>query len=169
MSKDKHEKKDLINKISQINEDSYDLFKNGWLKDFIISDLPVEDKVDILTYARPVLMDLKKSAKTRKEKTLFALIRDKKYHDAVWLCNYLSYEYPEKREYVKSLVKKRDIYLLSPKLEMEMGGLGHTIRHRANYLDKEGYNVIILNAGPIKNYPYILDYYRKTNGNDDRP
>jgi len=163
---DNSEKKDLIEKISKINadSDSFDYFKNTWFKQFIISDLTVEDKVDILTYARPVLMDLKKSAKTRKDRKFFSFIKDKKYHDAVWLCNYLSYEYPEKREYVKSLVKKRDIYLLSPKLEMEMGGLGHTIRHRANYLDKEGYNVIILNAGPIKNYPYILDYYHSTNG-----
>ena len=166
---EKNLKERLITEISTLNknysatEEFYNLFKKNWFKEFIISDLNNSDKVDILTYAQPILMKIKKLAKTRKEKKFFNFVAERKYHDAVKLGNILAYEYPEKREYIKSLIKKRDIYLLSPKLEIEMGGLGHTVRHRANYFEKQGYNVKIVNVGPIKNYKYILDYYHDSN------
>ena len=152
-----------INKADEFSQETYELFKNTWLKEFIISDLNHSDKVDIITYAQPVFLKFKKFPNTDKDKKLFRLIINKKIHDAVLLCNYLAYEYPEKREYVKSLVKKRDIFIISPQIDIEIGGIEQTTIHRANYLEKQGYNVTIVNMGSIKNYDYILDYYRKNN------
>lgn len=170
MSEIEFTKKYFIQEISKINEDltvsdeSYNSLKDNWLKQFIISDLTRSDKIDILNYSQNILEKFKKIKKTPIERKLFQLISKRKFHDAVKFCDILSYKFPEKREYVKSLVKQRDIYLLSPKLEMVMGGLGHTVRHRANYLEKNGYNVTIVNAGPIKNYRYILDFYHNNDG-----
>ena len=169
MDLENNEKKEFIKEVSEINkadefsQETYELFKNTWLKEFIISDLNHSDKVDIITYAQPVFFKFKKFPDTYKDKKLFSLILNKKIHDAVLLCNYLAYEYPEKREYVKSLVKKRDIFIISPKMDIEIGGIEQTTIHRANYLEKQGYKVTIVNMGSIKNYDYILDYYRKNN------
>ena len=169
MDLENNEKKEFIKEVSEINkadefsQETYELFKNTWLKEFIISDLNHSDKVDIITYAQPVFLKFKKFPNTDKDKKLFRLIINKKIHDAVLLCNYLAYEYPEKREYVKSLVKKRDIFIISPQIDIEIGGIEQTTIHRANYLEKQGYNVTIVNMGSIKNYDYILDYYRKNN------
>lgn len=162
-------KKDLLTDISNIidesndnKEESYKLLKQ-WIKDLALADIDESDRIDLLRYGKPAFLKLKKLPDTDILKTFFAMVIKNRFLDATRLSKCMSYEYSEKREHVKQLVKSRDIYLLSPKLEMTMGGLGHTVRHRANLLSEMGYRITILNAGKLKNYDYILNHYRKTN------
>lgn len=160
-----YSKKDLLDNLDRIagnDKDSYILLKQ-WIKDLILSDLVRSDKIDLLRYGKPTFSRLKEFSDTDAIKTFSNLVLKNRFQDAMRLSQYMSYEYDEKREHVKKLVQKRHIYLLSPKLEMTMGGLGHTVRHRANFLSNKGYDVTIINAGNLKNYRYILNHYRSTN------
>lgn len=146
---------------NEINAD-YHLFKN-WVKNFLLSDLKKSDKIDILRYSQDVLVKFRPYCDTKPLKTFIKMIARNRFIDALEIGECISFEFEEKLDYVKDLVKQRPIYILSPKLDMEMGGLGHIVVHRANYLTNQGYDVTILNAGPVKNYKYIKKFYEKKN------
>lgn len=168
----------LINEINQINKQianksrkeikiDYPNFKN-WIDHFLLADLSFNDKFELLQYARQTFIEFKRHCDDENYRAFFELIVSNRIIDAVKLSEYLSNTYDEKRNHVKQLVKQRSIYILSPRLDIEMAGLSHIVLQRANYLAEQGYDVTLLNAGPIKNYNYIQDYYKKQNRFSDK-
>lgn len=168
----------LINEINQINKQianksrkeikiDYPNFKN-WIDHFLLADLSFNDKFELLQYARQTFIEFKRHCDDENYMAFFELIVSNRIIDAVKLSEYLSNTYDEKRNHVKQLVKQRSIYILSPRLDIEMAGLSHIVLQRANYLAEHGYDVTLLNAGPIKNYNYIQDYYKKQNRFSDK-
>lgn len=166
-----HIKKELINEIGQIKKQIanksrkeiniyYPRF-NDWINHFLIVDLSFNDKFELLKYARPLFIEFKRHCDDDSYMALFELIVSNRFVDAIKLSEYLSNTFDNRKDHVKEIVKQRNIYLLSPRLDIEMAGLGHIVLQRANYLAEHGYDVTILNAGPIKNYNYIQDYYNK--------
>ena len=146
-------------KLDLIN-DWDDIEKTEWINNFIFSEIKRSDKIDVLKFITPKLRDMHNSDLALKYKTFFELVSDMKYNDALKLCDLLSLEFPQKEAEVKNIIKNKDTYFLSPKLEIEMGGLGRTVLYRANFLADEGYNITLLNIGPVKNYEYIIEFYK---------
>lgn len=146
-------------KLDLIN-DWNDIEKTEWINNFIFSEINRSEKIDVLKFIAPKLKDMANLDLPLKYKTFFELVLDKSYNDALKLCDLLSLEFSEKRCELKEIIKNKDIYFLSPKLEIEMGGLGRTVLYRANFLADEGYNITLLNIGPVKNYEYIIEFYK---------
>lgn len=149
-------KYDLINQI-----DSQDI--DSWIKKFTLSKLSSSDKIDILKINQDNFKKINTGNISSQYKLFLDLVINEKYCEALKLSKYLSYFLPEKQCEVEKIIKNKNIYFLSPKLEIEMGGLGRTVLYRANYLAQEGYNVTLLNIGPVKNYEYVIDYFKDKN------
>ena len=132
---------------------------SAWIEKFITSDIDESDKIDILKYKKSYFENIDTSDLSDNHKTFLELIQRKKYVDAARFSSLMS----PKREDIKQIIKSRDIYFLSPKLEIEMGGLGRTVLYRAKFLADQGYNITLLNIGPVKNYPFIKKYYENRN------
>ncbi len=155
------ENKSKIDLINDLN-DNGDI--NSWIQDFIASDINQCDKIDILKYKKSNFQNLNESNLSDNYKFLLSLISKEDYVDAVRFSDYLSYTIsPNKREKIKEILKNRKFYFITPKLEIEMGGMGRTILYRSNFLADEGYDITLVNIGPVKNYPYIEKYYEEKN------
>ena len=155
-------KNDLINDLINDLKNKDDIIL--WIENLIASNLSPSDKIDILKYEKSYLQNVDKSGLSDNYKFFLDLISEENYVDAVRFSDYLSYIIlPQKRDEIKETIKNRKFYFLTPKLEIEMGGMGRTILYRANFLANEGYDITLVNIGPVKNYPFIENYYEKKN------
>ncbi|WP_407376993.1 glycosyltransferase [Methanobrevibacter sp.] len=136
---------------------------NSWVKNCAIFDLTDSDKYDVLRYSKDIIVKFRPFCHEKAMNTFVKMISRNRILDALEILKIMSYSYNEKKEPVKNLVKQKKIFILSPKLAMEMGGLGHIVVHRACYLAGQGYDVTMLNVGPIQNYGFIKKFYDKRN------
>lgn len=132
-----------------------------WINDFILSDTTRSEKIDILKFINPKLNDINKNGLSAYHETFISLTSEKQYSKALKLCDLLSYRAGQNQKETEDIIKSKNIYFLSPKLEIEMGGLGRTVLYRANFLAEEGYSITLLNIGPVKNYDYIIEFFKK--------
>lgn len=134
-----------------------------WIDGLISSSTTRSEKIDVMKYIAPEVKNLDYESLCVKHKTLLDLIASGEYNSALKLCELLSFELPSKKDEIKNIIKDKNIYFLSPKLEIEMGGLGRTVLYRANFLAEEGYKITLLNIGPVKNYDYIKQFFKAQN------
>ena len=159
-------KNDLINDLINDLKNKDDIIL--WIENLIASNLSPSDKIDILKYEKSYLQNVDKSGLSDNYKFFLDLISEENYVDAVRFSDYLSYIIlPQKRDEIKETIKNRKFYFLTPKLEIEMGGMGRTILYRANFLANEGYDITLVNIGPVKNYPFITIHDCILNKNDE--
>ncbi|WP_298500981.1 glycosyltransferase [uncultured Methanobrevibacter sp.] len=134
-----------------------------WIDGLISSSTTRSEKIDVMKYIAPEVKNLDYESLCVKHKTLLDLIASGEYNSALKLCELLSFELPSKKDEIKNIIKDKNIYFLSPKLEIEMGGLGRTVLYRANFLAEEGYKITLLNIGPVKNYDFIKQFFKAQN------
>ena len=153
---------DIENKID-LMKDLNDTNLTSWIENFITNDVCQEEKITVLKYNKSKLKNLDKTNLSDNYKAFVDLVLKDKLTDALKLSDIMSYKFSPKKYELEETIKSKNIYFLSPKLEIEMGGLGRTVLYRANYLAEEGFKITLLNVGPVKNYDYIKNYFQSKN------
>lgn len=118
------------------------------LNQLIFSKISNEDKLDLM-YSLNRLFEkygiLTFYTKTRYEKLLFILIKEKKYLDALNIIDFLN----SSEDYFLKRIKSKDILCLFYGFEYDIGGLAKAVFNRVNLLSEKGHNVILLNVDPF--------------------
>ena len=135
-----------------------------WTKQLILSNLPIQEKINLLIFAKPLydkfkMTDLKL---TFPFKPFFEKIYRKDYLGALNLSKKLSLNFDNESHYfLLEKIKNKKIFFLFWGLEEDIGGLAKTVCNRANLLQSKGYKISLLNNGPLKNFKFIISKYKK--------
>ena len=135
-----------------------------WVKQFVLSDLAIKDKIDLLYMANPLFEEFISSDKIRPPEFLdefLDLISNKDFLNASIVSEKLDIFYDDKR--VIDKIKAKKIFLMFFGYDIEIGGLAKATFNRANLLKKHGYDVSLLNIDKLKNSEVITDYFHKNN------
>ncbi|WP_407376018.1 glycosyltransferase [Methanobrevibacter sp.] len=135
-----------------------------WIKQFVLSDLEIKDKIDLLYMANPLFEEFITSDKIRPPEFLeefLDLISNKDFLNASKVSEKLDIFYDDKR--VTDKIKAKKIFLMFFGYDIEIGGLAKATFNRANLLKKHGYDVSILNIDKLKNSKVITDYFHENN------
>ena len=127
-----------------------------------LSKLPIQDKIDILRYAKPLfyrLIRINGLQYGEKFHKFMELIMDNKFVEALKLfgcgeCFELSDVHNE-------------IFLLFWGLHEKIGGLTKAVCDRANLFNKNGYSVRLLNIDSLTNSEFIINKYYRLGFLDD--
>lgn len=131
-----------------------------WIKQFVLSDLPIADKVDLLHMANPLFEEFIKTDKIKHPEFLegfLNFIEKKDYIAASKLSRKLDIFYDDK--ILTQNIKNKEIFLLFYGLDIEIGGLAKASFTRANILKQNGYKVTLLNLNKSKNFEYIVENF----------
>ncbi|MDO5861104.1 glycosyltransferase, partial [Methanobrevibacter sp.] len=135
-----------------------------WIKQFCLSDLKLNDKVDLLYMANPLFEEFIASNKLKPPEYLdefFYLINKKDFLNASKLSDKLDFNYDEK--IIMDKIKEKRIFMLFFGFDVEIGGLAKATFNRANLLTQHGYNVTLLNIDKRKNSEYITEFFHNNN------
>lgn len=135
-----------------------------WIKQFILSDLPIKDKIDLLHMANPLFEEFIASPRIHPPKYLdefLALIAKKDFYNASKLSEKLGFNYDE--NIILDKIREKRIFLLFYGFDIEIGGLAKATFNRANLLTEHGYNVTLLNIDNGKNSEYITWNFHENN------
>ena len=134
-----------------------------WTKQFILSDLSIQDKMDLLyassfLYEKFIESDNLKNPKGLDE--FIELIEKKDYLNAAILSNKLSIYYKTDNEIIDA-VKTKKIISLFYGMDMNIGGLAKAVFNRSNVINDYGYDVKLLNIDELKNFEYIISHFKR--------
>ena len=132
-----------------------------WLKQFMISNLNIHDKIDLLHYAEPLLTDFINSDRLNPPKGLekfFEFVDEKKYFEAAKLSYNLGIYYEDN---VKNIIKNKSILLICTNINFRLTEHMEQIFKHANMLDKHGFKVTLINFDPMKNYDKIINNFKQ--------
>ena len=135
-----------------------------WIKQFVLSDLRVKDKIDLLHMANPLFEEFIRSDKIRPPEFLgefLDFISNKDFLNASIVSEKLDIFYDDK--IVIDKIKSKKIFLMFFGYDIEIGGLAKATFNRANLLKNHGYNVNLLNIDKLKNSEVITDYFHENN------
>ena len=133
-----------------------------WTKQLILSDLPIQDKIDLLygsgfLYEKFIESDKLKNPKGLDE--FMELIGKKDYLNAAILSDKLSIYYKTDNEILET-VKTKKIISLFYGMDMNIGGLAKAVFNRSNVINDYGYDVRLLNIDEMKNFEYIISHFK---------
>ena len=135
-----------------------------WIKQFCLSDLKLNDKVDLLYMANHLFEEFISSNKLKPPEYLdefFYLINKKDFLNASKLSDKLDFNYDEK--IIMDKIKEKRIFQLFFGFDVEIGGLAKATFNRANLLSQHEYNVTLLNIDKRKNSEYITEFFHNNN------
>lgn len=133
-----------------------------WFKQLSLSDLVISDKIDLLKYGEFLLNEFIKSDKISPPEYLnnfLSFIAKKDYLNAIKTLESLDVYYDDNKLVEK--IKDRDVFLLFYSLDLKIGGLAKAVFDKANILDDHGYNVTLLNVDDLKDFNYIISYFKE--------
>lgn len=118
-----------------------------------LSNLLIQDKIDILRFAKPLFFRLLWFCKLEEDnlKKFIEFVIDNKYVSALKLF--------DDNEFHNALNGNNEIFLLFQGLDDEIGGLAKAVYDRANLFYKNGYDVKLLNIDSIRNSEFIINKY----------
>lgn len=131
-----------------------------WIKQFCLSKLLIQDKIDLLLLAEPLFKEFIRSDKIKPPEYLdefLELINKKDYLNASKLSEKLDIFYDE--QILIDTIKNKDIFLLFYGLDIEIGGLAKVTFNRAKLLKQAGFKPILLNLNESINFEYIIDTF----------
>lgn len=134
-----------------------------WMKQLILSGLPISDKVDLLYGANFLFEKFIESDKLNPPKGLgdfLKLIGEKDFLNAAILSNNLSIYYKNDDE-LKSIVKTKPIFSLFYGMDLNIGGLAKAVFNRSNVISDYGFNINLLNIDELKNFEYVIPYFKQ--------
>lgn len=144
---------------------------NFWSKIFVLSDLDIADKIDLLYYASPLYDEVKKSPKLTYKKgyeSFYEKVCEKDYYGAIGEADKI---FLRDNEELINLIKSQNIFMIFIGCELEIGGLAKAVFNRSNLLSKNGYeNITLLNIDTFRNddiletfrnFKYIESFYKK--------
>lgn len=135
-----------------------------WIKQFCLSDLKTEDKIDLLYMANPLFEEFIQSEKITPPKYLdefLNLISKKDFLNAAKSSDKLDIFYDEK--ILAEKIREKKIIQLFYGFDIEIGGLAKATFNRANLLKEHGYDVTLLNIDKLKNSEYITRFFHENN------
>ena len=140
---------------------NFDFLEDIWIKLFCLSDIPDQDKLDVLMSSKFSFRKYKQNSITPKYQfeTFVNLINSKKYYYAVRLSKCLALKYPQNKNQIINTLKNQELYFVFFDLDMKPGGTGNATINKVNNLSKLGYNINLLSVDKIKNYKYIRNYF----------
>ena len=157
---------ELYNILSEHNENYSWISPRNlyfWIKQFVLSDLSLKDKIDLLNMANPLFKEFIKSKNKLKPpkhlESFLKLIEQKDFLNASKLSEKLDIYYDENR--IISKIKNSNILLLFYGLDIEIGGLAKATFNRANLFNQHGYNVTLLNLDKTKNIECITKHFNE--------
>ena len=137
-----------------------------WTKQLILSDLPIQDKIDLLRFATP-LYDKFKQTDLKLEypfKPFFKKVYKRDYFGAILLSEKLSLEFEVENHFkLINEIKNGNIFIIVNLNEENVDDLTKNSLAIASLLDKNGYSVSVLNLGLLENSAEIIGDYLKNN------
>lgn len=131
-----------------------------WSKLFVLSDLDIIDKIDLLYYASPLYDEVKRSPKLSYKigyESFYEKTCEKDFYGAIEEANKI---YLKNSDDIIDIIKSRDIFMIFIGCELEIGGLAKAVFNRANLLSDNGYeNITLLNIDTFRNDD-ILENFR---------
>ena len=131
-----------------------------WSKNFILSNLPRQDKLELLNYASYLYKEFEKSDLHVNSdfRYFFEAIFKNDYIGAIEIAESLRPMFIKKdnKQIISKDLKDRTIFLLFYGLDVNIGGLAKSVFNRANALSEKGYTVKILNIDYSSYYSKIL-------------
>ena len=140
-----------------------------WTMQFCLSNIPIEDKIDLLHSAYFLYEKFIESDKLGISpflNELFDYIHNKDFLKASIISNDLRIHYMDDAE-IASEIKNKNIYFLFYGIDLDIGGLAKALFNRGNILTEHGYKVILLNIDELKNFSYIINYFKDIKFLDD--
>lgn len=134
-----------------------------WIKQLSLSDISIQDKVDLLYSAEFLFNKFLNSDEIRPPQFLsnfLDFIKNKDFLNAAILSNKLSIYYKSNNEIQEEIINK-DVYLLFFGMDINIGGLAKAVFNRANVMDDNGYKITLLNTDDLKNFKYIISYFKE--------
>lgn len=155
----------VLNIAKEYNEDYAWLGPRNlffWIKQFCLSELKINDKIDLLYMANQLFEEFIKSDKINPPKYLnefLNLIAKKDFLNASRVSNKLDIFYDD--NILTQTIKEKKIFLLFYGFDIQIGGLAKATFNRANILTEHGYDVTLINIDKLKNNEYITSYFHK--------
>ncbi len=134
-----------------------------WMKQLILSELPISDKVDLLYSANFLFEKFIESDKLNPPKGLnnfLNLIEKKDFFNAAVLSNHLSIYYKNNDE-LRNIVMNKPIFSLFYGMDLNIGGLAKAVFNRSNVLKEFGFNINLLNIDELKNFEYVISHFKE--------
>lgn len=136
-----------------------------WIKLFILSNLTLLDKVELLAGGHFLFKEFLKSTKIHTPKhleTFLKLTSEKEFLKAAKMSKQLKKHYLNPDE-IDDNVKKIQIFSLFYGMDMKIGGLAKAVFNRSNILNNHGYKITLLNIDELKNFKYIIKKFKEMN------
>ena len=134
------------------------------IKKFLNLNLSIQDKIDLLKYAKPLFIacENNKINIDKKIENFILLINNNECIKANNLILNKNSIWNNDNKNTKSVYNK-DIIMLFWGLDLETHGLLKAVFDKANLFKNNGFNVTILNDDSLRNYNFIVDNHYKLN------
>lgn len=133
-----------------------------WMKQLVLSDLSISDKVDLLHASNFLFEKFIESDKLKTPNGMdefLDLIHNKDYLNAARLSEKLVINYLSDEEII-GLIKNKTIFSLFYGMDLNIGGLAKAVFNRDNVISEHGYDVKLLNIDELKNFEYVISYFK---------
>lgn len=132
-----------------------------WLKQFMLSELPLRDKIDLLYYAKPLLEDFICSDRLNPPKGMeqfFEYIIEGNYYEAANLSYSLSVLYDD---HVNNIIKTKPLIILCSDFNLKLDSSMKSFLRYINYIYESKQEIFLINLDSKINFDYIINNFKK--------